>query len=139
MGGSARYTEGGSVRRPARERAAWTRLDLALVLFVTGIGAATRAVSLRTPAAFVFDEFYAADACLFVRGPGGLCRTTSEIGIVHPPLAKWLIGVGVQLFGFNSGGWRAASLVAGTLTVSLLYLIARRLLRSTLAAVVASS
>jgi dolichyl-phosphate-mannose--protein O-mannosyl transferase len=57
---------------------------------------------------------------------------------VHPPLGKWLIGAGIRLFGFSPAGWRVAPLIAGTLSVALLYLLARRVLGSTLAASLAA-
>jgi dolichyl-phosphate-mannose-protein mannosyltransferase len=63
---------------------------------------------------------------------------TSEVSIAHPPLGKWLIGFGIRLFGFTPGGWRLAPLVAGTLSVAVLYVLARRLLGSTLAASLAA-
>jgi dolichyl-phosphate-mannose--protein O-mannosyl transferase len=73
-----------------------------------------------------------------VLGPQPQCAATTEISVVHPPLAKWLIGAGIQAFGFTPAGWRVAPLIAGTLTVAVLYLLARRLLQSTFAAVLAS-
>ena len=33
--------------------------------------------------------------------------------MVHPPLGKWLIAMGIRLFGFNEVGWRVAAAVAG--------------------------
>jgi dolichyl-phosphate-mannose-protein mannosyltransferase len=73
-----------------------------------------------------------------VLGPHALCFTSTEISVAHPPLAKWLIGVGIRMFGFTPAGWRVAPLVAGTLSVAILYLLARRLLGSTLAASLAA-
>jgi dolichyl-phosphate-mannose-protein mannosyltransferase len=52
--------------------------------------------------------------------------------IVHPPLGKWLIAAGEQLFGYNSFGWRFPSAVAGTVAVVVLVRLARRLTGSTL-------
>ena len=117
----------------------WTRADTIAVTLITTVAGALRLVTLRTPPGFVFDEFYAADACLFVRGVGHGCRTATEIGVVHPPLAKWLIGIGIRAFGFTSGGWRIVPVLAGTAGVAVVYLLARRVLASTLGAVVASS
>ena len=52
--------------------------------------------------------------------------------IVHPPLGKWLIALGEQLFGYNSFGWRFPSAVAGAVAVVVLTRLARRLTGSTL-------
>ncbi|HEU4993247.1 MAG TPA: phospholipid carrier-dependent glycosyltransferase [Gemmatimonadaceae bacterium] len=114
------------------------RHDVLALLLVTLIAAVIRARYLSSPPDLVFDEFYASDACLYFGGPASTCHTAQEITIVHPPLAKWLIGIGVWALGFREVGWRIASAVAGTLTVAALYLLARTLLRSTLAATVAS-
>lgn len=52
--------------------------------------------------------------------------------IVHPPLGKWLIALGEQMFGLNSFGWRFMSVIFGTMLVFLTIRFARRLSRSTL-------
>lgn len=116
----------------------WSGLDTLLLIAITGLAAGLRGVGISQPRAFVFDEFYVADACLYAFGPEAFCLTETEISIVHPPLGKWLIAAGLQIFGFNSTGWRAAALIAGTLTVAILYVLARRLLASSLAALLAA-
>jgi dolichyl-phosphate-mannose-protein mannosyltransferase len=113
--------------------------DTLTVVAVTAGAGLIRLIGLTRPAGFVFDEFYAADGCWYVYGSESLCLTDQEISVVHPPLGKWLIGLGIRLFGFSPGGWRIASAVAGTLTVAALYVLARRLFASTFAAVVAAS
>jgi dolichyl-phosphate-mannose--protein O-mannosyl transferase len=57
--------------------------------------------------------------------------------IVHPPLGKWLIAAGEQVFGYDSFGWRFPSAVAGTVTVVVVVRLARRLTGSTLLGLVA--
>jgi dolichyl-phosphate-mannose--protein O-mannosyl transferase len=57
--------------------------------------------------------------------------------IVHPPLGKWLIAAGEELFGYNSLGWRFPSAVAGTIAVVVLTRLARRLTGSTFLGLVA--
>jgi dolichyl-phosphate-mannose-protein mannosyltransferase len=52
--------------------------------------------------------------------------------VVHPPLGKWLIALGEQLFGITTFGWRFAAAVFGTLTVLLVVRIGRRMTGSTL-------
>jgi dolichyl-phosphate-mannose--protein O-mannosyl transferase len=57
--------------------------------------------------------------------------------IVHPPLGKWFIAAGEQLFGYTSLGWRFPSAVAGALAVVILVRLTRRLTGSTLLGLVA--
>jgi dolichyl-phosphate-mannose-protein mannosyltransferase len=118
--------------------ARWTWLDTLLITVLTALAGALRFRGISSVRDMVFDEFYAGDACLYVFGPSAYCSTTSEISVAHPPLGKWLIGIGIRLFGFTPGGWRLAPLIAGTLSVAILYLLARRLLGSTLAASIAT-
>ena len=100
----------------------------------TGFGFALRFVGLSQPATRVFDEsFYARDACLYARLSEAIC-VGSRHAEVHPPLGKWLISAGIQVGGYNPMGWRSASLVAGTITIALVYVLAKRLLRSTVGA-----
>lgn len=48
--------------------------------------------------------------------------------IVHPQLGKWLIGVGGEIFGWDSTfGWRFMPALAGVLTVVLLARLTMRL------------
>jgi predicted membrane-bound dolichyl-phosphate-mannose-protein mannosyltransferase len=102
---------------------------------VTLVGAALRFVRLSVPDSIVFDEtYYAKDACWFVNTSEQLCEISAEQSNVHPPLGKWLLAIGIRIFGYESFGWRVAAAVAGTLTIVVLYLLARKLFRSTLAA-----
>ncbi|ROR72274.1 dolichyl-phosphate-mannose--protein mannosyltransferase [Bogoriella caseilytica] len=51
--------------------------------------------------------------------------------VVHPPLGKWLIAVGLRIFGHDNGwGWRFSTALAGTLAVLLLARLALRLFGS---------
>jgi dolichyl-phosphate-mannose-protein mannosyltransferase len=124
--------------RPEPATRTWNRWDTAALVAVTLLAGLVRVVNLGRPGGFVFDEFYAADGCWYFDASESMCMTGGEITVVHPPLGKWLIGLGIRIFGFTPGGWRIASAVAGTLTVAGLYLMARKLLGSTLAAFAAA-
>jgi dolichyl-phosphate-mannose-protein mannosyltransferase len=93
---------------------------------------------VRNPGSMIFDEFYASDACFYLHSSASLCGVPREITPVHPPLGKWLIALGIRTFGYDPTGWRIASVVAGTITIALVYVLGRMLLESILGAVVAS-
>ncbi|HET7482729.1 MAG TPA: phospholipid carrier-dependent glycosyltransferase, partial [Actinomycetota bacterium] len=117
----------------------WTRWDSVAITFVTLLAAVLRFARLDIPKAIVFDEvYYAKDACWYVNVSKRICEISAEQTNVHPPLAKWLIAIGIRLFGYDSFGWRVSAAVAGVVTVTLLFLLARRVLRSTLGATLAA-
>ena len=113
------------------------------------IGAMLRFIGLGHPTTLVFDEVYYARGAYslvtlgfegdwsgedqaFAEGDYSGLATTDGDYVVHPLVGKLLIGLGIQLFGPTPYGWRFAGAVVGTLTVILVALIARHLLRSTL-------
>ncbi|MEU1288029.1 phospholipid carrier-dependent glycosyltransferase [Kitasatospora sp. NPDC005856] len=114
-----------------------------------------RFTGLGQPHAIIFDEtYYAKDAYALWHGgyeiswpedanatimtPGAAVpyRATPSY-VVHPPVGKWIIGAGEQLFGMNPFGWRFAVALLGTLSVLMVARIARRMFRSTLLGCVA--
>jgi dolichyl-phosphate-mannose-protein mannosyltransferase len=136
-------TEGGSedlTTEPAGDATPrWSRADTFAATAITSAAAALRLVRLDDPKVLVFDEtYYAKDACWYVTSSANLCGIDMESTLVHPPLAKWLIAIGIRLFGYDSFGWRIMAALAGTITVWLLYLLARRLLNSTVGASLAA-
>lgn len=73
----------------------------------------------------------------FLRGDVNVFGDTAAF-VIHPPLGKWIIAVGMMVLGPESGwGWRITTALLGTAAVLLLMLIARRLTGSTTFAVVA--
>jgi len=84
---------------------------------------ATRLPLLTHPRVLVFDEvFYATQGW-------EISRTGVEQGLtVHPPLAKWLLALGIKVFGFTPLGWRIVPLLAGVLVVVATVIAAARLL-----------
>jgi len=119
-------------------------------LAVTLLGGVLRFWNLGRPHELVFDETYYVkqaysllrlgyegswgdDAnALFAQGDGSALGTSPEY-VVHPPVGKWLIALGIQLGGGieSSTAWRLASAVAGTLAVLMVARIGRRLFAST--------
>ena len=128
-------------------------------LLVTALAAVIRIVNLGHPHAIVFDEtYYPKDALSLLRfgvergflenanelliGSDGNWREldiwTDKPGyVVHPPLGKWLIGLGEYVFGATPFGWRITVAVLGVIAVLLTARIARRLTRSNLLGTVA--
>jgi len=120
---------------PEERAPRWTQADTFALTAITVAAGVVRLVRLDDPKVLVFDEtYYAKDACFYVTSSPTLCGIDIESTLVHPPLAKWLLALGIRLFGYDSFGWRISAAIAGTLTVLLLFLLARRLLRSTVAA-----
>ena len=116
--------------------ARWRRADTFALTALTTLAAALRFVRLGDPDSIVFDEtYYAKDSCWYAITSSSVCDVEGDqTAGVHPPLGKWLFAAGIKIFGYDSFGWRFAAAFAGVVTVVLLYLLARRLLRSTLAA-----
>jgi hypothetical protein len=127
-----------------------------LTIIITGVAFAIRFSNLGYPSNLMFDEtYYAKDAWTLWRfgyeGSWGNREvvdpkiaagtvdqfTSSPEFVVHPPVGKWLIGIGEQIFGMNSFGWRFMPLVFGTLLVLMTIRLARRLSRSTLIGAIA--
>ena len=123
-------------------------------LAVTALGGFLRFWNLGEPRAFVFDEtYYAKDAWSLLRygyeqdyvdkansqildGNTDVFSTTAAY-VVHPPLGKWIIATGEQLFGFTPFGWRVAVAVLGTVSILLLARLVRRMTGSTVLGTIA--
>lgn len=134
----------------ARRVAEWAGL-----LGVTLLAAVLRLWNLGQPHSLVFDEtYYVKDAYTLLNlgyegswpddpNPAfeaGDVDSYLDAGsfIVHPPLGKWLIALGLAVFGAESSvGWRVSVALTGILAVALLWVVARLLLRSALLATVA--
>jgi dolichyl-phosphate-mannose-protein mannosyltransferase len=112
-------------------------VDVLALLSVTVLAAGLRLFRLGRPAQLMFDEvYYAKDACWYVKAAESLCGTGAEQTAIHPPLGKWMIGAGIELFGYDPFGRRVAAVAAGTLTIALTYVLGRRLLGSTMGALI---
>ncbi len=126
-----------------RQRTEWV-----VVGFITLIAALVRFVRLGEPGRIIFDEvYYVLDGWTLANlgyeseWPENQVQlwesgqhdayTGSPSYVVHPPLGKYLIGWGIQLFGpENVYAWRMAVAIFGTLAIPLCYLVGKRLFRS---------
>lgn len=136
---------------PARQRAWRWGGPIAVTL----LAAVLRLWNLAWPHSLVFDEtFYVKDSYTlmhlgyegtwppnsdpaFNAGHPGSYQTTASF-VAHPPLGKWIMSLGLRLFGVQSSfGWRISTVVIGILAVALLTVIAYALFRSTLLATIA--
>lgn len=117
-----------------------------LVALVAGL---MRFWHLGSPKSVIFDEtYYAKDSWALVKqgyeaswpkdvdklilaDPSKIPVPTDPGYVVHPPVGKWIIGLGELMFGFDPFGWRFMVAVLGTLSVLMLCRIGRRLFRST--------
>ena len=105
--------------------------DSLTALGFTLVALALRLWHLSTPKGFVFDEvYYAKNAHSLVQHGVELKKSGAGEFIVHPPVGKWVIGIGIKIFGFNEFGWRFSSAVIGAISVGLIFLVARKLFDS---------
>ncbi|SNR41108.1 dolichyl-phosphate-mannose--protein mannosyltransferase [Blastococcus mobilis] len=108
-----------------------TRLSWILTALLGMASLASRLWGISYPKDLLFDEaYYPPQAHELLTW--GFEYNRGYSFIVHPPLGKWLIAAGEQLFGYNSFGWRFPSAVAGAVAVVVLVRLARRLTGSTL-------
>ncbi|HEY8452721.1 MAG: phospholipid carrier-dependent glycosyltransferase [Micromonosporaceae bacterium] len=130
-----------SSRVPERDRWSWVAAGV-----VTALAAILRLVDLDRPGRIIFDETYYAPHgyALLKYGvewqlaedgahpvDGAPVFSDGPAYVVHPPLGKWLIGLGEWVFGYTPFGWRISAAVAGTLSVLMVARIGRRLFGST--------
>lgn len=118
-------------------------------LLVTLVAGLMRFWNLGSPKKVIFDEtYYAKDAWALVhRGfelswgknvdsqilgsNGHVTLPTDAAYVVHPPVGKYVIGLGELMFGFDPFGWRFMTALLGTLSVLIVCRVGRRLFRST--------
>ncbi|MEI6407505.1 MAG: phospholipid carrier-dependent glycosyltransferase [Actinomycetes bacterium] len=84
---------------------------------------------LGTPKGYIFDEvYYAKNArSLLLHGVEIDPKTHSAEFIVHPPIGKWLISLGIKIFGYNEFGWRFSAALFGSVSVVLIYWVTKKL------------
>jgi dolichyl-phosphate-mannose-protein mannosyltransferase len=118
-------------------------------VLVTALAFYLRIWHISTPRAFSFDEtYYAKDAWsllhfgyerqpvanadkLFLSGNPRIFSNDPEWA-THPPLGKWVIGIGEKIWGISPFGFRISAVVVGTISVLVLARTVRRMFRSDL-------
>ncbi len=110
------------------------------ITIITAFGLLLRLWNLNKPKGYIFDEiYYAKNANSLITNGVELNSTNQAEFVVHPPLGKWLIGLGIKLFGNNEFGWRISAAMIGTASIVLIYLIALKLFDSIFLASLASA
>jgi dolichyl-phosphate-mannose--protein O-mannosyl transferase len=101
-----------------RTVAIWSVIAAALFL---------RLFRLSTPDKLIFDEIYYVDGARDLLKFGVEVTANKPEFIVHPPVGKWVIALGIQIFGENPFGWRVMVALLGTLSILLIAKIASRI------------
>lgn len=108
------------------------RRILVLLGLLSVLSFGTRILWLSNPPVLLFDENYyvnAARKMLSLPVPSDGIYTTQPAGLdpntAHPPLGKLLIASGIFWLGDRPVGWRAASVLFGTVAILAMYGLAR--------------
>jgi predicted membrane-bound dolichyl-phosphate-mannose-protein mannosyltransferase len=116
----------------------WDRYFLALLL----VSVALRIVWLDVPSGYgtggtlIFDEYYYVNVARNLLGwpqgpdPSKIPYPNAVPGTdpnqEHPPLAKLMIAASMRILGDNAWGWRLPSVIMGSLSILLFYLLMKR-------------
>ncbi len=92
----------------------------------------SRVFLIDQPAGYLFDEHHFVDNAL------NLLVGLKDLND-HPPLGKWILALGISLFGNNAWGWRCMPLLFGVFNILLSAAIALRLTRKTEAALLVAA
>ena len=111
------------------------RLILGLILLLTAL---IRFWNLGTPDELVFDEVYYVDGAKDYLNNGVETTKGAAEFVVHPPVGKWLIALGIQILGDSPAGWRLSAAIFGTFSILLIYFVALRLFSSQFLALVSA-
>ncbi len=106
---------------------------------ITLVSLALRLFHLGTPKGFVFDEVYYVDGARDYLAHGVEVTGQEPEFVVHPPVGKWLIALGIKIFGDNEFGWRFMGALLGAAMIVLIALIAHRLFRNSYLTIAASA
>ena len=107
-------------------------INLLTATLLTLIAFGIRFVILEHPNQLVFDEFYYVDAAQQIINNG------VDPNWIHPHVGKYIIGLGITIFGDNSFGWRILGVILGSLTVFITYYLSLELFNKKSAAIITS-
>lgn len=91
-----------------------------------------RISNLASIKGFIFDEVYYVDGARDLLAHGVEVTGAKPEFVVHPPIGKWLIAIGIKVFGDNEFGWRFMTALIGSLIILMIGVIAQKLFRSKL-------
>ena len=111
--------------------------DWVYALGFGALGLILRLWNLDSPKGKIFDEIYYATNAQSLLQNGVEIDSKSGLAqfIVHPPTGKWLIAIGIKLFGYNEFGWRSAAAIVGSISIILMYFTAKKLFNNQLLSV----
>ena len=115
--------------------------DWVYALGFGALGLIFRLWNLDSPKGKIFDEIYYATNAQSLLQNGVEIDSKSGLAqfIVHPPTGKWLIAIGIKLFGYNEFGWRFAAAIVGSISIVLMYFTAKKLFNNRTLSVLAAS
>lgn len=114
-------------------------LKVSTLISIITFGALLRFVNLGRPSELVFDEVYYVDGAQDYLKYGVEVEKGAGQFIVHPPVGKWMIAIGIKLFGDTPFGWRFTAALIGTCSIALIFFVARRLFDSYTAGALAAT
>jgi dolichyl-phosphate-mannose-protein mannosyltransferase len=114
--------------------------DWVIALGFGTLAALFRFWNLGLPKGKIFDEiYYAADASSLLLSGVEVDAQSGQGGfIAHPPVGKWLIAIGIKLFGYNEFGWRFSAALVGSISVVLMYFTAKKLFNNQMLSIFAT-
>jgi dolichyl-phosphate-mannose--protein O-mannosyl transferase len=115
--------------------------DWVYALGFGALGLILRLWNLDSPKGKIFDEIYYATNAQSLLQNGVEIDSKNGLAqfIVHPPTGKWLIAIGIKLFGYNEFGWRFAAAIVGSISIVLMYFTAKKLFNNRTLSVLAAS
>ena len=108
-------------------------------ILIAALSLILRLFDIASIKTLIFDEVYYVDGARDLLAYGVEVDKANPEFIVHPPMGKWMIALGIKAFGDNPLGWRIATAIVGTLMILLVALIAHKLFYSPLLTALASA